>query len=234
MPPVVVPVIPLELPSVKPVRKVASPPRADTVTSMLRSLTLDDEYFHRRALRSTCIQPSPLEDFLPEASEIIPGLFVCDLYTATSPSVIARLGITHVASVIRDTPQRYPSPIEHLCIPVDDTKNENLLDYLDSALAWVHAALQGDGRVLIHCMWGMSRSASIAIAYLIMAQCMSLNEALKTARSRRRVVRPNVGFMKQLKMYEKVTRLREKTDQRLVKGPLKSTDEVATTAGQRK
>ncbi|KAI9068407.1 phosphatases II [Trametes sanguinea] len=191
-----------------------SPPHADTVVSMLRSLTVDDDYFHRRALRKICIQSSPVDDFLPQASEIIPGLFLSDMYTATSPAVVQRLGITHVASILRKPAHRYPRPIRHLCVPIDDKDDTNILDYLDPSVKWIHAALAEGGRVLVHCVWGMSRSASVAIAYLIAARRMSLDEAVRLARGRRKVVRPNQGFMVQLRVFEKVTRLREAQERR--------------------
>ncbi|KAI0780163.1 phosphatases II [Fomes fomentarius] len=187
-----------------------SPPRADTVVSMLRSLTVDGDYFHRRQLRNACIQRSPLDDFFPQASEIAPGLFVCDLYTATSPAVLRQLGVTHVVSVMRKPSYRYPRPIEHLCVPVDDHSDNNLLDYLDYTVRWIQTALsRADGCVIIHCVWGMSRSASVAAAYLVSAQCMTVNEAIRAIRARRRIVRPNSGFVAQLQVYERVTRLRE-------------------------
>ncbi|KAI0371056.1 phosphatases II [Pilatotrama ljubarskyi] len=210
MPSLTIDVLPLKTPT-RPalLRQGRSPPHADAVVSMLRSLTVDDDYFHRRALRKLCTQKTPIDDFLPQASEIIPGLFVSDVYTATSPSVIQRLGITHVASVVSKPLYRYTKPIQHLCVPVDDKEDANLLDYLDSTVKWLRDALNGGGRVLVHCVWGMSRSATVAIAYLIVARGMTLDHALKVARSRRRVIRPNAGFMSQLKIYEKVTRLRE-------------------------
>ncbi|KAI0743440.1 protein-tyrosine phosphatase-like protein [Daedaleopsis nitida] len=197
-----------------------SPPLADTVVSMRRSATVDDDYFHRRALRKTCIQRSPVDDFFPQASEIVPGLFVCDLYTATSPAVIEQLGITHVVSVLRKPPYRYPRQIEHLCVPLEDRTDANLLDYLDYSVRWIRDALDvttddGGGRVLVHCVWGKSRSASLAVAFLVAARGMSLDAALHVVRTRRRVTRPNPGFVAQLQVYERVTRLREEQAQRL-------------------
>lgn len=194
----------------------SSPPSADTVVSMMRSLTLDDDYFQRRALHKICTQRSPVDDFLPQASEIVPGLFVSDLYTATSPAVLQRLAITHVVSVVRKTGHRYPKPIKHLCVPIEDHHDAELLDYLDGTVNWMRAALAGGGRVLVHCVWGMSRSASVAIAYLIAVRRMSLTEAHSLARAARRVVRPNSGFLEQLKAYERVTRLREAHARKLV------------------
>ncbi|KAI0773233.1 protein-tyrosine phosphatase-like protein [Trametes elegans] len=216
MPPTTTAVLPLETPIAQALpRKHGSPPDADTVVSMLRSLTVDDDYFHRRALRSVCIQRSPLDDFLPQASEIVPGLFLSDMYTATSPAVLQHLGITHVASVLRKPSHRYPASITHLCVPVDDRTDTNLLDYLDAAVAWIDCALARGGRVLVHCVWGMSRSASVVIAYLVAARALSLQEAHSLARARRRVVRPNAGFMAQLEVYERVTRLREASARRV-------------------
>ncbi|RPD63765.1 phosphatases II [Lentinus tigrinus ALCF2SS1-6] len=190
-----------------------SPPRADTLVSMLRSLTVDD-YFQRRALRNTCTQRSPVDDFFPQASEIIPGLFVADLYTATSLAVLEQLAITHVVSVVRKPDFRYPRTVKHLCIPVEDRTDNDLLGYLDHAVAWIRDALAQDGRVLVHCVWGMSRSASVMLAYLIAARSMSLDEALRIVRARRQIVRPNSGFMTQLKVYERVTRMREAQEKR--------------------
>ncbi|KAJ2968143.1 hypothetical protein NUW54_g13307 [Trametes sanguinea] len=43
---------------------------------------------------------------------------------------------------------------------------------------------------------------------------MSLDEAVRLARGRRKVVRPNQGFMVQLRIFEKVTRLREAQERR--------------------
>ena len=166
-----------------------------------------------------CIQPSPIEYFFPQASEIIPGLFVSDLYTATSPAVLSRLGVTHVLSVLRTPGLTFPQPLQHLTIPIDDTSDAFLLDHLDDAVRWIRDALgpnQEDGaeggqggHVLVHCVWGMSRSASVVVAFLIAARGMPLYAALRILRARRPVARPNEGFMAQLQAFERATRLRE-------------------------
>ncbi|EJF57740.1 phosphatases II [Dichomitus squalens LYAD-421 SS1] len=179
---------------------------------MLRSVTLDT-YFHRAALRNICTQRSPVDDFLPQASEIIPGLYVTDLYTATSPATLQQLGITHVVSVVRRPRHRYPPSIAHLCVPVEDKSEESLLAYLDDAVRWIaHARAQAGSRVLVHCVWGMSRSASVVAAFLISTLRLSLDDALRVLRARRRVARPNPGFAAQLRIYERVARLRERAE----------------------
>lgn len=55
-----------------------------------------------------------------------------------------------------------------------------------------------DGRVLIHCYQGVSRSVSVAIAYLMMCNDIDYCSAYAHVRFCRRVASPNVGFILQL------------------------------------
>ena len=57
-------------------------------------------------------------------------------------------------------------------------------------------------RVLVHCKMGVSRSASVVIAYAMKAYEWSLQQALEHVKSKRSCVHPNDEFMKQLEMYE--------------------------------
>jgi atypical dual specificity phosphatase len=61
----------------------------------------------------------------------------------------------------------------------------------------------GENRVLVHCFAGMSRSATIVIAYLLATTPMTVGEATEFVRSKRSVIRPNYGFIEQLEQYEK-------------------------------
>jgi len=60
-----------------------------------------------------------------------------------------------------------------------------------------------ENRVLVHCFAGMSRSATIVIAYLLATTPMTTEEATEFVRSKRSVIRPNYGFTNQLKEYER-------------------------------
>jgi protein-tyrosine phosphatase len=53
------------------------------------------------------------------------------------------------------------------------------------------------GRILVHCLMGMSRSSACVIAYLMIQQGHSAPRAVQTVR-KGRDVRPNKGFMRQL------------------------------------
>jgi len=186
---------------------IKSPPAGST-PSMLRSITADEDYFERRNLRIACTQKSPSEDFLPQASEIIPRLYLADMYTATDPLTLQRLNITHVVSVVKEPWYTYPPHIHNLCVPVHDHPRANIGGYLDNAVGWIKGALEeeegeGEGaRVMVHCMWGMSRSPSVVIAYLMATKGMSLLRSMLHVKAKRRIVRPNRGFWHQLLWYE--------------------------------
>jgi len=52
--------------------------------------------------------------------------------------------------------------------------------------------------VLVHCAGGVSRSATVVLAYLILARKMTLNEAYHHVQVRRPIIAPNAGFFNQL------------------------------------
>ena len=72
-------------------------------------------------------------------------------------------------------------------IPIDDLKedNQHLLRYLPSVTQEIHQVLSNNGRVLIHCQQGASRSCSVAAAYLIRYFDRNVEEAVKFMQSKR-------------------------------------------------
>lgn len=61
---------------------------------------------------------------------------------------------------------------------------------------------QSGGRVLVHCQAGISRSATICLAYLMHTQRVRLEEAFDFVKQRRQVISPNLAFMGQLLQFE--------------------------------
>ena len=60
--------------------------------------------------------------------------------------------------------------------------------------------------VLVHCMAGVSRSAALVIAYLIRHEGKGFQEAYSEVKARRMVIRPNKGFLQQLKSWKHAQR----------------------------
>ena len=62
------------------------------------------------------------------------------------------------------------------------------------------------GGVLVHCIAGVSRSATIVIAHLVAARGMSLLDAAGLVKAKRKVVLPNRGFFAELVALERELR----------------------------
>jgi dual specificity phosphatase 12 len=79
-----------------------------------------------------------------------------------------------------------------------------------------------ESNVLIHCRLGMSRSASVAIAYLMRQRQLSLDVIIAEVRARRKV-KPRGNFMDQLQVWQAVEyQLWEDNQKRIPKAPYQS------------
>jgi dual specificity phosphatase 12 len=120
-------------------------------------------------------------------------------------------------------------PEHHLFIPALDNLTQDLLvhleeicDFIDWHLARPHEParilppanrigsvdqlernpnVEVFPQVLIHCQMGVSRSATVMIAYLMRKRGDSMGQVLRDVK-RRRNVNPNVNFLEQLKVWE--------------------------------
>lgn len=58
------------------------------------------------------------------------------------------------------------------------------------------------GRVFVHCHAGISRSATVCIAYVMLTRGLSAHEAYQFVKSKRPIISPNLSFMGQLIQFE--------------------------------
>jgi len=67
----------------------------------------------------------------------------------------------------------------------------------------VRTDTSGRGKALVYCRAGMSRSATLCVAYFMKYHDMAMQEALQFVKTRRPIIAPNVGFLRQLRDFEK-------------------------------
>lgn len=89
-----------------------------------------------------------------------------------------------------------------LWMDVTDKSSTNIKQHFNRTNAFIVSALHHDRNVLVHCQYGVSRSATIVIAYLMHEYCLTLDDALERTRAHSHVVDPNPGFIEQLTEYE--------------------------------
>ena len=144
---------------------------------------------------------------------ILPGgygrgaVYLGDLDAAINYQSLLANNITAVLTVAAYTNISYTPyhGIEHMVIEADDDPRFNLKQYFETAINFIEKA-RLSGNVLINCFAGISRSASVLIAYLMKMERMDLNSAFRVVKERRWKVNPNYGFVGQLEQYEKEVR----------------------------
>ncbi|XP_042219922.1 dual specificity protein phosphatase 19-like [Homarus americanus] len=110
--------------------------------------------------------------------------------------------ITHILNVATGIINLFEGWFTYKTKEVYDVPGCRIIDIFDECCDYIHTAVVSGGCVLIHCNAGVSRSASIVIAYLMRHYGMSFDEAFKFVKSKRSFIRPNAGFIDQLKEYE--------------------------------
>lgn len=110
----------------------------------------------------------------------------------------------HIDFVINITTEApFWEDVESMRLPLEDDASTNILPYMDTAVDRIHEAItKRNAHVLVHCLAGVSRSATIVIAYLMKYRKMPLKAAFNFCYDLRPVIRPNNGFMVQLINYE--------------------------------
>ena len=93
--------------------------------------------------------------------------------------------------------------LEHLQMPAHkwinlmDEDDTEIYPHFEGAVELIRAQRKKHN-VLVHCQGGVSRSASLVIAYLIVERGMDFKEARDFVKARRRCIWPNESFEKDL------------------------------------
>ena len=99
-----------------------------------------------------------------------------------------------------------PKNVKELHLKVKDIDTFEILYYFDIANEFINKCKLMGGICLVHCKLGVSRSTTFVIAYLMKYANLTTDEALEFVKNKRSSIKPNDGFMRQLRMYEKTLR----------------------------
>jgi atypical dual specificity phosphatase len=141
-----------------------------------------------------------------QISELVPRLYISGVSALSSANMKA-FNITLIVNATKEVPNlKALGEIQRMKLWVDDVPSEDLFPHFDIVADQIHAVMQDGGNVLVHCVAGVSRSASVCLAYLTKYQCRSLRDAYHVMCSKRPMVRPNLGFWRQLIHYEQLVK----------------------------
>uniref|UniRef100_A0A6B2L519 Protein-serine/threonine phosphatase n=1 Tax=Arcella intermedia TaxID=1963864 RepID=A0A6B2L519_9EUKA len=134
---------------------------------------------------------------------ILNGLYLGNMDSSKYLEGLRYRKITHILMVLKEMDPVFPKEFIYKKISVQDEVGETISQFFEEATDFIDEALSKGGAVLVHCAQGVSRSASIVIAYIIKSQKMTFKEALLFVQNLRPEVSPNPGFSSQLIKWEK-------------------------------
>ncbi|XP_053199963.1 dual specificity protein phosphatase 16 [Scomber japonicus] len=149
-------------------------------------------------------------------TRILPHLYLGCQRDVLNKDLMQQNDIVYVLNASNTCPKPDFIPDSHfLRVPVNDSFCEKILPWLDRSVEFIEKAKAVNARVLVHCLAGISRSATIAIAYIMKRMDMSLDEAYRFVKEKRPTISPNFNFLGQLLDFEKKIKSPLGTDSKL-------------------
>lgn len=134
-------------------------------------------------------------------------LYLSGLAAACNADVLKKYEITHILTVKKLPVLEFIADDKQfvtMFIRLSDHPKQDLLSHFDKTHMFIMEGLT-KGAVLVHCLSGKSRSASVVIAHIMKKYGISFYEAFEKVKAKRSIIRPNRGFVDQLKLYQKMS-----------------------------
>lgn len=141
------------------------------------------------------------DDLFVPPDHVVDNIYIGSVLSSTTLNKMKEFGITHVVNAALELECNFPDDITYHKLELVDSPLQSIDAVFDKATEFIDNG-NFNGKVLVHCVAGISRSASIVLAYLIRYKYMRLKHAQHFLAQRRPVVAPNHGFLGQLKKYE--------------------------------
>jgi len=142
-----------------------------------------------------------IKNFFNYPSEILPGLYLGNIYNAADPVILDELGISTIVNVSRNITNYFESNYDYINIKIDDINSEKFDEDLIEVANKIKDILKLEKKVLVHCLMGSSRSATVVMMYMIIHKEMDVDSAYKFIKEKRHVININTSFMKQIREY---------------------------------
>lgn len=136
-----------------------------------------------------------------------PGLFLGPFSACRQTELLRRKGITHVVCFVDETEARLfrtellAQYFNYHQFIVSDSNLQNLIQYFPSTSQYIYNIIFQQGKVVVCCNGGMSRSPAFVIAYIMEIFKIDASQAYHYVQAKRLCINPNDGFKSQLKVY---------------------------------
>jgi atypical dual specificity phosphatase len=154
----------------------------------------------------------------PVSLVLPPSLYLGPCSAASSKQFLASNSITDVLSIGANPSSQGGGRVEGVTyhrLSINDSTSSSISKIADAACEIIDSAIastsessknsgggNGNGKILVHCSAGISRSPMVVAAYLMKRKGLTLKAALGQIIRVRPQVAPNAGFLQQLKEME--------------------------------
>ncbi|XP_041645456.1 dual specificity protein phosphatase 13-like [Cheilinus undulatus] len=135
--------------------------------------------------------------------EVWPNLYLGDMFMSHDKLGLYNLGINHVLNAshgklcCKGSDDFYGTTVKYYGVPANDLPTFDISPFFYPAAEFIHHALTSGGKVFVHCAVGVSRSATLVLAYLMIHHNHSLLSSIHAVQQKRWIF-PNRGFLRQL------------------------------------
>lgn len=126
---------------------------------------------------------------------IIDNIYLGDYRAADNPTILSQYNITHIINCAFNLPCKYPQ-YKYLALNLKDEVTQEILDKMEESYQFIKQ--NSSSNILVHCVFGKSRSGSVVLYYLMKEKGMKYQEAYDFVHKIRSVLSPNEGFKRQL------------------------------------
>lgn len=127
---------------------------------------------------------------------IMPGLFLSSQDPAVNIEILEKYNIKHILSVGINLDLKFNGINYYHCELLDLPESDILLT-IKRCISIIDKNRHEN--ILVHCNAGVSRSPTVVISYLMASEHLSYDGAFEKVNSKRSCIKPNSGFVQQLR-----------------------------------
>ena len=112
-------------------------------------------------------------------------------------SMLQKLGITHVVNAAADYSENYhlSKRVQYKSYRLKDHVREDISCVFYDVIPFIQDARNQGGKVYVHCVQGISRSATLVLAYKIFTEKITYQQAYDELKQKRMCINPNMTFI---------------------------------------
>ena len=132
-----------------------------------------------------------------DIDEVYPGVLISSMSASKDIHVLIDNNVTHIIQIGKSMTPKYDEHFEYMMLDVDPRDAEGISKFFSEAAIFIDQCILYKGIVLVACMNGMSASAALVVAYLMIYHKLRYFECVALIRKKRFVL-PCQGLREEL------------------------------------